>query len=77
MMGSMDVKEIIKRLGGPTAVARRLDVSPQAVSLWAATDRIPAERVPALEALARELGADVRAEQMRPDVQWSVLRDAV
>lgn len=73
----MTTKEIIQALGGPTLVARRLGVRSQAVSLWSASDRIPAERVPELELMARELGAPVRAEQMRPDVNWSVLRSGV
>lgn len=70
----MTVKEIIRALGGPTLVGRKLGLQPQAVSLWASTSRIPADRVPALEALARELGVDIRAEQMRPDIPWSALR---
>lgn len=71
----MQVKEIIQALGGPASVARRLEVSSQAVSLWISSNRIPAERVPELERLARELDVPVRAEQMRPDVAWTVLRD--
>lgn len=67
-------RDIIKSLGGPAAVGRRLGVRSQAVSLWALKNRIPAERVPALEAYAREVGADARAEAMRPDVDWAVLR---
>jgi DNA-binding transcriptional regulator YdaS (Cro superfamily) len=70
----MTVKEIIRALGGPTQVGRRLGLQPQAVSLWTSTGRIPADRVPALEALARELDVDIRAEQMRPDIPWSALR---
>lgn len=70
----MTAQDIIKSLGGPTTVARHLGVRSQAVSLWTSKNRIPAERVPALEALARELGADARAEAMRPDVDWAVLR---
>lgn len=68
------LKEIIQALGGPSAVGRRLGVRPQAVSLWVVNDRIPADRVPELERLARELGVPVRAEQLRSDIDWSVLR---
>lgn len=68
------LKEIIQALGGPTSVGRRLGVRSQAVSLWVANDRIPADRVPELERLARELGVPVRAEQLRSDIDWSVLR---
>ena len=71
----MQTKEIIHALGGPAAIARRFGVRSQAVSLWGINDRIPAERVPELERLARELGVAVRAEHMRPDLDWSVLRE--
>lgn len=70
----MDVRHIITALGGPAAVARHCGVRSQAVSLWVIKGRIPADRVPDLEALARERGAAVRAEDMRPDVSWGVLR---
>ena len=74
ILSIMTAKEIIQALGGPTRVGHRLGIRSQAVSLWGKTDRIPAERVPELELLARELGSPVRAEQMRPDVDWWVLR---
>lgn len=66
---------MIVALGGPAAVARRCGVRSQAVSLWAIKNRIPADRVPDLEAMAREIGVAVRAEDMRPDVRWGVLRE--
>ena len=71
----MNTKQVIAALGGPAAVARHCGVRSQAVSLWVIKGRIPADRVPDLEALARELGVAVRAEDMRPDVRWGVLRD--
>ena len=74
----MDLKHLINELGGPAAVGR-LFVPPirgQAVSLWITSGRIPAERVPTLERRARELGLELRAEDMRPDVEWSALRCA-
>lgn len=70
----MTIKEILTRLGGPAAIARHLGVTSQAVSLWAIKQRIPADRVPALEALARAAGLPIRAEHMRPDIEWSALR---
>jgi DNA-binding transcriptional regulator YdaS (Cro superfamily) len=70
----MNVSEIVKRLGGPVSIGRHLGIRSQAVSLWIRKDRIPADRVPQLERLARELGSDVRAEQMRPDIEWAVIR---
>lgn len=73
----MTVQEIIRQLGGPANVGRQLGIRSQAVSLWILNNRIPAERVPQLERLAREAGAEVRAEHMRPDLDWSVIRGAV
>lgn len=70
----MNLRELIHSLGGPAAVGRRLGVRSQAVSLWISHDRIPAERVPSLERLAKELGSPARAEDMRPDVDWAALR---
>lgn len=71
----MTVKDIIRALGGPAAIARRLGVRSQAVSIWSMKNRIPADRVPELERIAREVGAPVRAEQMRRDIDWGVLRE--
>lgn len=73
----MTAKDIIQALGGPAAIAKRLGVRPQAVSIWAMKNRIPADRVPELERIARERGAPVRAEHMRNDIDWSVLRAPV
>lgn len=70
----MQVDEIIRTLGGPARLGRRLGIRSQAVSLWVSKGRIPTSRVPQLERLARELGVPVRAEVMRPDIEWSVLR---
>jgi len=73
---TMKATTIIKRLGGPAAIAARLGIRSQAVSLWGAKNRIPAERVPQLERLATELGVPLRAEQMRRDIDWAALRCA-
>jgi len=70
----MTTAEIIKTLGGPASIGRQLGIRGQAVSLWIRAGRIPVDRVPQLERIAKQLGAPVRAEQMRPDVEWSVIR---
>lgn len=42
---------------------------------WFNTDRkVPAERCPSIEAATREKGTPVLCEELRPDVNWSVLR---
>ena len=71
---AMTVSDIIKALGGPAAVARRLGIRSQAISLWARKNYIPLARVPALEAMSRAANLNVRAEHMRPDVDWKVIR---
>lgn len=73
----MKVSEIIQSLGGPVSVGRHLGITSQAISLWIRKKRIPAERVPDLERLAKDLGSDIRAEHMRPDVSWGVIRGAM
>lgn len=70
----MDVIKIIRELGGPVSLGRHLGIRSQAVSLWGIKDRIPAERVPELERLAIARGSAIRAEDMRPDVAWGVIR---
>jgi DNA-binding transcriptional regulator YdaS (Cro superfamily) len=70
----MSVAEIIRELGGPSKVGRALNIRSQAVSLWIRAGRIPVGRVIELDSIARELGSSLRAEHMRPDVNWSALR---
>jgi DNA-binding transcriptional regulator YdaS (Cro superfamily) len=70
----MNIKPLITLLGGPAKIARYLQICPQAVSIWIAKGRIPVGRVPSLERLARQQGVEVRAEHMRADIDWAVLR---
>lgn len=70
----MDTLDIIRELGGPVLLAKRLGIRSQAISLWTRKNRIPAERVPQLERLAIEVGSPIRAETMRPDIDWGVFR---
>lgn len=53
-------------------LADLIGVSPAAVNQWISGHRpIPAERCPAIE---RATNGAVRCEDLRPDVEWSVLR---
>lgn len=62
----------IEVCGGPSALAERLGVTPQAVCFWRdGKRRLPAEHCPAIE---RESGGAVRCEDLRPDVDWAYLR---
>jgi DNA-binding transcriptional regulator YdaS (Cro superfamily) len=69
----VNVKDIIQSLGGPTAVGRRLDVRPQAVSLWVTNEQIPLERVPALLRMATELQMAISPEDLRGDYDWAAV----
>ena len=59
-------------LGGQAALASHLGISPAAVNQWCTGERrVPAERCPVIERLT---GGLVRCEELRPDVEWDVLR---
>lgn len=68
-MDSLD--EAIKIAGGQSALAGLIHVGPQVVNNWIRRGNVPAEHCPAIEAATN--GA-VRCEDLRPDVQWRVLR---
>lgn len=59
-------------MGGNAELARLLGVSPQAVSNWK-RDGVPAEKCPLIERLTE---GSVRCEELRPDIEWRVLREA-
>lgn len=63
----------IEQQGGITAFANALNLSGHAVVQQWRINRVPADHCPNIEALTK--GA-VRCEQLRPDVNWSVLRDS-
>ena len=70
----MTTSEIISRFGGPVNLAHYLGIRSQAVSLWASKDRIPMARVPELVRISRLLRLGLRAEDMRPDIDWAALK---
>lgn len=60
-------------VGSQVALASALGVSKGAVSQWKDDERrVPAEHCPAIERATR--GA-VRCEDLRPDIDWAVLRE--
>jgi DNA-binding transcriptional regulator YdaS (Cro superfamily) len=62
-------------LGSQVALANALGVTKAAVGQWKDPGRrVPAEHCPVIEQLTA--GA-VRCEELRPDVQWGVLREPV
>jgi DNA-binding transcriptional regulator YdaS (Cro superfamily) len=57
----------LKRVGGPTKLARLLNIQPSAVTQWS---RIPAERVPPLSD-----ATGIPRHEMRPDL-WPAPAEA-
>lgn len=72
-MIGMNLLEYVNLVRGRrSALARSIDVPAILVSQWASGQRqVPAERCPAIE---RATSGAVRCEDLRPDVDWSVLR---
>jgi len=54
------------------AIAAKFGVSQQAITNWLARDSIPAEKCPDIEQLT-----GIRCEDLRPDINWDVLRQKV
>lgn len=67
------LQRAVDRLGSQTELARALGVVQQQVWNWLSRGRVPAEHCPAIE---RATGGAVRCEDLRPDVDWAVLRNA-
>lgn len=66
------IDQAIKLMGGVAETVRKLGLNGHAtVYQWRKT-RIPAERCPTIE---RATGGLVRCEDLRPDIEWSVLRN--
>lgn len=57
-------------VGGATALAEALSVSPQAITNWKARG-VPVDRCIDIE---RATNGTVRCEDLRPDVDWAYLR---
>ncbi len=67
------VRRAVTMLGGPVATARTLNVKGhrhQTVQGWM-RDGVPAKYCPLIE---RATGGAVRCEELRPDIEWGVLR---
>jgi DNA-binding transcriptional regulator YdaS (Cro superfamily) len=63
--------QAINILGSQSALAKAIGKSQQTVNNWISRGAIPAEHCPLIE---RATGGAVRCEDLRPDVEWSVLR---
>lgn len=62
------LKRACEIAGNQTALARKLDRTKAAVSRWLA-EQVPAEVCPEIERIT-----GVPCEELRPDVNWGVLR---
>jgi DNA-binding transcriptional regulator YdaS (Cro superfamily) len=70
--------EAVRVLGGPVGAAVLLDLPGhrhQTVQSWL-RHRVPAQHCPAIERETRARGQPVLCEELRPDIDWSVLRQA-
>ncbi len=75
-MHKSPAERAIEILGGPVAAARALDIAHrQTVEHWV-RNRVPAEYCPLIERETRALGSPVLCEELRPDIEWGVLREA-
>lgn len=61
-------------MGGQSELARAIGAKQQYVWRWLSRGRVPAEHCPAIERETRARGEPVTCEELRPDVDWSVLR---
>lgn len=70
---SNPVKKAVEHVGGVSVLARCIGVAGPTVHQWMnGSRRVPAERCPQIERLT---GGAVRCEDLRPDVEWGVVRD--
>ena len=69
---NLSIQHACDAFGGVSGLARQLGVKAPTVSQWVNGKRpIPAERCPQIEQVT---GGLVRCEDLRPDVNWAVLR---
>jgi len=66
------IAQAIKRSGGPSALARKANVSASAPLMWRSRGSVPAEHCPAVEAAS---GGFFQCEQMWPDKPWRRIPD--
>jgi DNA-binding transcriptional regulator YdaS (Cro superfamily) len=72
LRGMTALEHAIEIVGSQTALAKNLGVAQAHVWHWLHS-RVPADRCPAIE---RATHGAVRCEDLRPDVDWAVLRNS-
>lgn len=71
------LEQAIHVAGGVNALAAALKVAASAPSMWKSRGNVPAEHCPAIERITRDRGSIVTCEELRPDIEWGVLREQV
>ncbi len=65
------LQKAISHLGSQSALAKRIECAPQVINNWLRRNNVPAEHCPEIE---KATAGEVRCEDLRPDVDWSYLR---
>jgi len=65
------LRDVIKRAGGASSLARHFGISPVSVYEWIASGQVPAERCPEIE---RITDGQVKCEELNSRVDWAYLR---
>ncbi|TYG33332.1 helix-turn-helix domain-containing protein [Lonepinella koalarum] len=66
------LQKVFHIVGSRAALARHFGILPWAVTKWEKV-QVPAERCPDIEKLT---DGQVTCEELRPDINWSVLRNS-
>jgi DNA-binding transcriptional regulator YdaS (Cro superfamily) len=66
------LQRAVAALGSAAALSKALGVSSSMPHMWKLRGRIPAEHCPGIERATRGL---VKCEELRPDIDWAVLRE--
>lgn len=74
IIGMDALNKAIAIFGSQSELSRAIGTDQQTVYNWLKRQNVPAERCPAIE---RATGGVVRCEDLRPDVDWAVLRGTV
>ena len=67
---SQALQKAINKAGSVAALARGIGITPWALSKWN-VDRIPEERC---EQIEKFTDGEVKAEELRPDINWNYVR---
>lgn len=72
MKAQLPILKAAEIMGSQVALASMLGTSKQNISSWIRNTRVPAEYCPDIERITNGL---VTCEELRPDINWSVLRN--